>query len=239
MRISVVDLDWLAWLGRYRYATTGQLAEKFAVSDRMVRARVVRLEQMGLVVRYAWMAGSGSVVLPTADGMKVAMVDLPVPDFKHGTVAHELAVVSLGLMWEAHGLNPAGRPRRVGSARLTGWFVVPGDKESLPTLRARFLSLAIRLGLPDVDAGTIRRPNPASSRGPSLRGCTTRAPRTARVVRPERVVDVVQQRAEHVLVGAAVALRAVGGLQGVGQPVDWEAAEVTVQQSQVSQHAIG
>lgn len=51
-------------------------------------------------------------------------------------------------------------PRRVGSARLTGWYAAPGDKESLPTLRARFLPLAIKLRLPDVDAGVIRLAEP-------------------------------------------------------------------------------
>jgi hypothetical protein len=51
-------------------------------------------------------------------------------------------------------------PRRVGCALLTGWYAVPGDKESLPTLRARFLALAIKLRLPDVDAGVIRLAEP-------------------------------------------------------------------------------
>lgn len=51
-------------------------------------------------------------------------------------------------------------PRRVGVARLTGWYAVPGDKESLSTLRARFLALAIKLRLPDVDAGVIRLAEP-------------------------------------------------------------------------------
>lgn len=51
-------------------------------------------------------------------------------------------------------------PRRVGSARLTGWYAVPGDKQSLPTLRACFLALAIKLRVPDVDAAAIRLAEP-------------------------------------------------------------------------------
>jgi hypothetical protein len=51
-------------------------------------------------------------------------------------------------------------PRRVGSARLSGWHAVPGDKESLATLRARFLALAIKLRLVDVDAAAIRLAEP-------------------------------------------------------------------------------
>jgi len=51
-------------------------------------------------------------------------------------------------------------PRRVGAALLNGWYAVPGDKESLPTLRARFLALAVKLRLPDVDAASIRLAEP-------------------------------------------------------------------------------
>ncbi len=62
----------------------------------------------------------------------------------------------------AGGLLPESwrSPHSVGTARLTGWYAVPGDKESLPTLRARFLALAITLRLPDVDAGVIRLAEP-------------------------------------------------------------------------------
>jgi hypothetical protein len=69
----------------------------------------------------------------------------------------------------AHPTLPGGRlpvswrwPRRVGSALLHGWYAVPGDKESLPTLRARFLALAVKLRLPDVDAASIRLAEPRS-----------------------------------------------------------------------------
>jgi len=67
----------------------------------------------------------------------------------------------------AHPTLPVGllphswrRPRRVGSALLIGWYAVPGDKESLPTLRARFLPLAIKYRLADVDAASIRLAEP-------------------------------------------------------------------------------
>jgi hypothetical protein len=67
----------------------------------------------------------------------------------------------------AHPTLPAGvlpdswrAPRRVGSALLTGWYAVPGDKESMPTLRARFLALAIKRRLADVDAASIRLAEP-------------------------------------------------------------------------------
>jgi hypothetical protein len=52
------------------------------------------------------------------------------------------------------------QPRLLGAVSLTRWYAVPGDKESLPTLRARFLPLATRLHLPDVDAAAIRLAEP-------------------------------------------------------------------------------
>jgi hypothetical protein len=52
------------------------------------------------------------------------------------------------------------QPRLVGRALLTGWYAVPGDKVSLPTLRARFLPLAIRMHVSDVDAAAIRLAEP-------------------------------------------------------------------------------
>ncbi len=44
-------------------------------------------------------------------------------------------------------------PRRLCAAHR--WYAVPGDKESLPTLRARFLALAIKLRLVDGDAAAL------------------------------------------------------------------------------------
>lgn len=50
--------------------------------------------------------------------------------------------------------------RRVGQGRLSGWYALPADKETLPTLRARFLTLAVHLELPDVDASAVRASAP-------------------------------------------------------------------------------
>ena len=51
-------------------------------------------------------------------------------------------------------------PRLIGNATLTGWHILPADKPSLPTLRARFLSLAVHHRLPDLDAAAIRLAEP-------------------------------------------------------------------------------
>lgn len=51
-------------------------------------------------------------------------------------------------------------PRQVGSARLTGWYTLPGARQSLPTLRAQFLPRARHLAIPDLDAAAIRLAEP-------------------------------------------------------------------------------
>lgn len=51
-------------------------------------------------------------------------------------------------------------PRRIGSARLSGWYALPGARQSLPTLRSQFLRLAHDLGVPDLDAAAIRLAEP-------------------------------------------------------------------------------
>lgn len=43
--------------------------------------------------------------------------------------------------------------RVAGSGVVDGWFVVPGDAESMATLRTTFRAHAIRLGLLDLDNG--------------------------------------------------------------------------------------
>ncbi|AMY54936.1 RES domain-containing protein [Rhodococcus fascians] len=50
--------------------------------------------------------------------------------------------------------------RRIGTANLTGSFAAPADSQSLPTLRARFARLTIKLGLPDLDASAVRLAEP-------------------------------------------------------------------------------
>ena len=66
-----------------------------------------------------------------------------------------------------HPTAPAGslptgwaQRRRTGRAELTGTYVLPADARSLPTLRARFLPMALRFGLPDLDAGVVRLAEP-------------------------------------------------------------------------------
>ena len=53
-------------------------------------------------------------------------------------------------------------PRLVGTAILTGTYCAVTDKESIPTLRSRFLPLALSNGLADLDAGTLRLMAPRS-----------------------------------------------------------------------------
>jgi hypothetical protein len=47
-------------------------------------------------------------------------------------------------------------PRAAATATLDGVYCAVTDKESLPTLRSRFLALALSRGLTDLDAGALR-----------------------------------------------------------------------------------
>ncbi|QZA16379.1 RES domain-containing protein [Mycobacterium malmoense] len=47
-------------------------------------------------------------------------------------------------------------PRSICSAELSGWFVLVGHYETLPTLRRQFLPMAKEYGLQDLDAAAIR-----------------------------------------------------------------------------------
>ena len=58
-------------------------------------------------------------------------------------------------------------------------------------------------------------------------------------VRGEGVADVMDECAQHVFVGTARALRPGGGLQAVREPVDGEAAGISVEQPQMRDYAIG
>lgn len=50
--------------------------------------------------------------------------------------------------------------RVTGSGVISGWFVVPGDTETMATLRTIFRAHAIRLGLADLDTAAIRDGRP-------------------------------------------------------------------------------
>lgn len=45
---------------------------------------------------------------------------------------------------------------QVGSARLTGWYALPGAHQSLLTLRAQFLPLALDLAIAALDGAAVR-----------------------------------------------------------------------------------
>lgn len=60
-------------------------------------------------------------------------------------------------------LSPSWCERRVvAEAEMSGSFAVPAHHETLPTLRSRFLPLAMSLGLDDVDAAAVRDSRPRS-----------------------------------------------------------------------------
>ncbi len=46
---AIRDQEAMRWMARFRFVTAVELAERFAVTERAMRARMVRLEQQGLV----------------------------------------------------------------------------------------------------------------------------------------------------------------------------------------------
>jgi hypothetical protein len=87
------DREWLAWLGRFRFATSELMGLRFGVSDRKARKRLMRLVSDGLVGVHRSF-GTTSVYVLTPRGAR--HVDLPRrlrtprPDLHR---EHELAIV--------------------------------------------------------------------------------------------------------------------------------------------------
>ncbi len=59
------------------------------------------------------------------------------------------------------------------------------------------------------------------------------------IVAAQRVANIVKQRADHIFLVAAVAMRAGRGLDGMFQPVDREATIIAIEQAQMVDHALG
>jgi hypothetical protein len=102
-RITERDVKILAFLGRYRYATVGQLARAFGTSETALRNRLPRLAEQGLT-SWAWVTqNKPKVWLPTAAGLELAGLNLKVPTIKWGQFRHNMGLVDLGIAFEGSG----------------------------------------------------------------------------------------------------------------------------------------
>lgn len=102
-RMTERDGQILSFLGRYRFATVGQLARHFDTSETALRNRLPRLEEQGLVT-WAWVTqNKPKVWLVTAEGLKTAGLDLREPNIKWGQFRHNIGLVDLGIQFEAAG----------------------------------------------------------------------------------------------------------------------------------------
>jgi len=102
-RMTERDVKILAFLGRYRFATVGQLSRAFDTSETALRNRLPRLEEQGLV-SWAWVTqNKPKVWLPTTEGLAAASLQLREPTIKWGQFRHNLGLVDLGIAFEAAG----------------------------------------------------------------------------------------------------------------------------------------
>ncbi len=69
-------------------------------------------------------------------------------------------------------------PRVAATGAITGWYVRPGDLETLATPRVGFRGAALRHGLPDLDGAAIRDGRPRALTQPYRVGSTALQPRT-------------------------------------------------------------
>jgi len=102
-RLTDRDKRIIAFLGRYRCATVGQLARRFETSETALRNRLPRLEREGLIT-WAWAAQSKPKIwLVTEQGLKTVGMHLTAPNVSWGQLRHTLGLVDLGVTFEAAG----------------------------------------------------------------------------------------------------------------------------------------
>lgn len=103
VRLTARDFRIIAFLGRYRIATVGQLARMFETSETALRNRLPRLERAGLVT-WAWAAQTKPKVwLVTDPGLQTVGMHLTAPTVKWGQLRHTLGLVDLGITFESAG----------------------------------------------------------------------------------------------------------------------------------------
>lgn len=102
-RMTDRDKRILAFLGRYRCATVGQLARRFQTSETALRNRLPRMEREGLIT-WAWAAQSKPKIwLVTESGLRTVGMNLTAPNVSWGQLRHTLGLVDMGVTFELAG----------------------------------------------------------------------------------------------------------------------------------------
>lgn len=97
--VTPSDVETLAFLGRYSYATYGQLARLTGRSPDALRQRFPRLQRQGLMHRLD-VYGRQGVWVPTSGGVALSGLNLPTPRVSYPRVLHTLGLVELGIFYE-------------------------------------------------------------------------------------------------------------------------------------------
>ena len=101
--ITPRDVELVAWLARFGYATTPILCRRFRSSYKQMRWRIARLVRLNLLreerLHRPW------IVLATADGMELAASPLSVASLSVVRIRHTLGIAMLGCAAELTGLT--------------------------------------------------------------------------------------------------------------------------------------
>jgi hypothetical protein len=99
--LTARDVELVAWLARFGYATTPILCRRFGSSYKQMRWRIARLVRLKMLreerLYRPW------IVLPTADGMELAASPLSVPSLSLVRIRHTLGIAQLGCEAELAG----------------------------------------------------------------------------------------------------------------------------------------
>lgn len=101
--LTARDVELVAWLARFGYATTPILCRRFGSSYKQMRWRIARLVRLNVLreerLHRPW------IVLPTADGIGLAASPLSVPSLSLVRIRHTLGIARLGCEAELAGLK--------------------------------------------------------------------------------------------------------------------------------------
>lgn len=94
------DVEWLAWVGRWRFVSAGQLSREFgrrglSAPVKVVERRLRAMRELGLVSSERVVADVPAVHSLTRDGMRVVGLSGPVVGPKLAEFRHDLAVTDL------------------------------------------------------------------------------------------------------------------------------------------------
>lgn len=137
-RVTPRDREIVRWIGRHRFVTAAQVAERFGVGRSQSYARLTGLVRLGLLRHERLFYGQPGVYSATRMGLDLASVPLPAPTVDLRTYEHDVQLVSLVCALE-HAAPPAAR---VLTERQVRAVDTPGER-SAADYRPRF---AVQLG---------------------------------------------------------------------------------------------